>query len=296
MLYLYLILAAACYGTHLDYSVKCGGAVSIGPSAFVLGSIESGGALTIGNSSHVYSNLVQSVGATSFDDYVYMSTNGIIVGGALIIGDMNEISVLEKSFVEGALTIGKYTVVNSTVSVVGAFTMGQETSCNDKNVQPCETSGLFPDHVSTGFNIGIRRDVPTSSPALENFIELYGKRELPPGKYMHSAAWSLPAGETMTFNGTLDDEWVIYIEGTAVINGDMKLIGAAQAKNIYWVVNGAFSTTTHSIVIGNVISVGAISIGPESNVLGSLYSNGACNVGALTRIETGSVPHSLLFI
>jgi len=291
MLYL-LILVAACRGFHYVNVVKCQGAITIGPSATVVGGIESGGALTIGSNSYIRSTSdnirfsYQSVGAMSVHNNVsILYGKRVDVGGALTIGDRSYLNVADVVYVTGAVTIGAYTRVIGTVNGFGAFTKGQGTS-----YLPGDRVISQRDKIRE-FNIGIQRDVPIMDGDL---LELDDKRHDPlsPGKYIHSAAWSLPAGENMTFSGNYTDEWVIYIGGAANIAGNIELIGKARASNIYWVVDGTFTTLAHSTLWGNVISVGVINIGDSATVFGSLHSSGgACNIGGLATLQLPSGVH-----
>ena len=200
MLYPYLlILVAVCRGNTYTNAVKCQGAVTIGTCAKVGGSIGSGGALTIGSNVQLSGGVFQSVGAMSVHNNVSMYANRVDVGGALTIGDLDRVQVKEVLHATGAVTLGAYTNVSGTVNTLGPFTKGQGTSCTDSQNKPCETSDKKVGIVVPDFNIYIQRDVPT----MENCgsFELDDKRHLEPGTYTHSAAWSLPAGETMTFSG-----------------------------------------------------------------------------------------------
>ena len=102
MLYPYLLLiVAACRG-QVTPTVKCNGAVSLGMSANVAGSIESGGALNIGNLAVVESYICRSVGAMSVGD------GTVITVDRMTIGDRNCVTVTNGLHAAAAVTLGTY--------------------------------------------------------------------------------------------------------------------------------------------------------------------------------------------
>jgi hypothetical protein len=80
--------------------------------------------------------------------------------------------------------------------------------------------------------------------------------------------------------GGPDDVWIFEIGGTFnVDNGvSVTMAGGAQAKNVFWAVNGAVTLAPASHLDGVVLANGAISLGAGASSTGRLISNGTVSV------------------
>ncbi|MFV8391941.1 ice-binding family protein [Flavobacterium sp. LB2P6] len=113
------------------------------------------------------------------------------------------------------------------------------------------------------------------------------------GVYTIGGAGSI-AG-TLTLNGTANDIFIFKIHGALATGADtvVKLIGGAQASNVFWVATsaGAMTIAATTKMVGTLFAYNAAaSIGSGSILEGRLFSNGgAIAIGPSTiTIPTGS--------
>jgi hypothetical protein len=108
---------------------------------------------------------------------------------------------------------------------------------------------------------------------------------LPPGLYKWSTQL-LVTNAGVTLAGGPNDTWVMQIGADMIINNsaNIRLIGGAQAKNIYWVVAGQATLGTGVIFNGNILSKNLISLNTGASVTGRLLSQKAVTLNAATVI------------
>lgn len=115
---------------------------------------------------------------------------------------------------------------------------------------------------------------------------------LTPHTYLLGAATALTDTLYLDAQGNADAVFVIKINGafSTSVNSRVVLRNGAQAKNIYWKIDGATDITSNSIFNGSVISAGAISLLSNAIINGrTLTINGAVNTEAVTvNIPLGS--------
>ncbi len=104
--------------------------------------------------------------------------------------------------------------------------------------------------------------------------------------YLLNAATILTGNLYLDAQGNADGVFVIHIAGalTTTINSKVILSNGAQAKNVYWKVNGAVSLGQYTSFAGTIISKdGAISMDFGSTLEGrALTTNGAINTNMAT--------------
>ena len=101
---------------------------------------------------------------------------------------------------------------------------------------------------------------------------------LTPHTYLMSGMTSFNSILYLNAQGNADAVFIIKITGPLAVstNASVVLQNGAQAKNVYWKVDGAVTIASNVIFKGNIISSGAISIGTLTTLEGrALTSNGA---------------------
>ena len=120
-----------------------------------------------------------------------------------------------------------------------------------------------------------------------------------PGVYSIAGAASIAANLTLDGGGNSDSIFVIKSNGAlaAGANTTVILTNGAQARNVFWLVNGAPSFGANTIMKGNVIaaSTGAIAFNAGGNLEGRLLTiSGAITFGpAVASIPIGISPYIL---
>src|ERR1700722_19598929 len=108
---------------------------------------------------------------------------------------------------------------------------------------------------------------------------------LTPHTYVMNAATLLTGSLYLDAEGNANAIFVIQINGalSTSVSSNVTLINGAQAKNVYWEVQGAVSINSNSSFCGNIVSNGAISLGSGVNLNGrALTAAGIINTTAMT--------------
>lgn len=122
-------------------------------------------------------------------------------------------------------------------------------------------------------------------PTITNHAPAFGSGEtILPGIYGISGAGSIAGTLTLDAQNNPSAKFILKFGGafTTGANATLFLANGAQANNIYWIVNGAFSLAASTDMSGTVIANGAISIGVSNNLNCKLLSIG----GAVSTYET----------
>lgn len=122
---------------------------------------------------------------------------------------------------------------------------------------------------------------------------------LVPGVYSVEGAATITT--SLTFDGGGDANAIFIIKVNGALNSaagvTFSLTGGAQAKNIFWLINGDIIFLANSTIKGNIIvgSIGAIAFNASSNLEGRLLTkSGAINFGpAVATLPTGTSPYFL---
>ncbi len=103
---------------------------------------------------------------------------------------------------------------------------------------------------------------------------------LTPHTYLLSGMASFNSILYLNAQGNADAVFVLKITGPLAVNANASVVlqNGAQAKNVYWKVDGAVTIANNVIFKGNIINNGAITIGTLTTLEGrALTSNGAIN-------------------
>lgn len=122
-------------------------------------------------------------------------------------------------------------------------------------------------------------------PTITNHAPAFGSGEtILPGIYGISGAGSIAGTLTLDAQNNPSAKFILKFGGafTSGANTTLLLANGAQANNIYWIVNGAFSLAANTIMYGTIVGNGAISIGASNLLNCKLLSVG----GAVSTYET----------
>jgi hypothetical protein len=113
-----------------------------------------------------------------------------------------------------------------------------------------------------------------------------GGLTLEPGVYVYGAAVSIAS--TLTFDGGIDDVWIIYSAAaiTVAANVDIILEGGAQAKNIFFAGATSMGIGADASIAGILLFKTTITFGANSSLNGRAFSQTAITLGADTKMMT----------
>ena len=276
----------ASLGIASIYGIACGGAIVVGTNAILYGTAVTTGAYTTSDGSRVFGS-VDAVGAVSLGSN--SNFNGNVIAQAAVNLGANNIGVFTGDvYTTGAVTLGAHSKLIGNLFACTILTLGFSASITGNTL-----TGAASLPVPASKNIAVMKDVALAYSNLmalaggNNLVSsIAGTNLLAPGLYNQAAAWSLPAGTTLTFQGSATDTWIIQVGGAVSIGGNMVLTGGALASNIQWAVTGAITIGAGSTFYGTTISVGAVTVATGASLYGSVYSIGACTIGDAGRIMT----------
>ncbi|GAA0999024.1 hypothetical protein GCM10009563_23990 [Subtercola frigoramans] len=104
-----------------------------------------------------------------------------------------------------------------------------------------------------------------------------GGQTLAPGVYHQTAALGLTGVLTLDGGGDANAVWIIQSGGalTTAAASSVKLVGGAQASNVFWVTVGAVTIGGVAGFVGTALSGAAITVGEGANVVGRLLTTTA---------------------
>ena len=139
--------------------------------------------------------------------------------------------------------------------------------------------------METAFTEG--NNLVTPAPIVGLYAGDISGRILPPGLYKW-ATGVLISNAGVTLSGGPNDVWVFQIAQDLTVNSDaqIKLIGGAQAKNVFWVVSGQATLNTNADFSGIILSKTLISLKLGAKVTGRLYAQTAVTLIANTIVQT----------
>ncbi|MBC7695018.1 MAG: DUF3494 domain-containing protein [Burkholderiales bacterium] len=108
---------------------------------------------------------------------------------------------------------------------------------------------------------------------------------LTPHSYLLGAATALTDTLYLDAQGSPNAVFVIKINGafSTSVNARVILRNGAQAKNVYWNINGATDINSNTIFNGTVIGAGAVNLQTNATINGRVLTiNGAVNTNAVT--------------
>ena len=111
-----------------------------------------------------------------------------------------------------------------------------------------------------------------------------GGKTLTPGVYKWSTGLLIPTN--VTLSGSATDVWIFQIAQDLTVSSgaQVKLIGGAQAKNIFWSIAGEVDLGTTSHFEGVLISQTAIKLHTGASVNGRLLAQTAANIDSSTIV------------
>lgn len=120
---------------------------------------------------------------------------------------------------------------------------------------------------------------------------VFGNDEvLPPGVYDVTGAASIAGILTLDGNNETNPLFIIRSTGALTTGADatVNLINGAEAKNIFWLSEGAMSTGDTTVMKGTLISNhNAVALGANTNLEGRIFSTtGALSMGAGTTLTS----------
>jgi predicted acyltransferase (DUF342 family) len=242
------------------------GAFTLGAKTSFAGEVQAGGAFTIGAGGKFGS-------ATNQNGKAYIGTAATLGAGAIAYGEMKAAA---------AVTMGAAAQWTGAMTAGGAITIGAAATVSPagaaltaSTLPASKVADILVD-VSTAYDAIMALGKGTD---LSAAISATG--ELPAGVYDSPAAWPLAAGKTLTLIGDAQSVFIIRVQGAVAIAGDILLGDGVLESNVYWAVNGAFSSGAGSEVHGNIITPAAIAVAAGAEFHGNLYSTkGACDIAA----------------
>lgn len=137
------------------------------------------------------------------------------------------------------------------------------------------------------------------TPTITNHSAAFGSGEtILPGVYSITTAGSIAGILTLDAQNNPSAKFILKFGGafTSGANASLVLTNGAQANNIYWIVEGAFSLAANSTLFGTVIANGAISIGVNNILNCKLLSvSGAISTYDTLLSITGINNQSILY-
>jgi hypothetical protein len=113
-----------------------------------------------------------------------------------------------------------------------------------------------------------------------------GGLTLEPGVYKYAGAVSIATD--LTFDGGIDDVWIIYAAGaiTVAANAEIILVGGAQAKNIFFTGATSMTVGADASIAGIMAFKTTIGFGARSSLNGRAFSQTAITLGADAKMMT----------
>jgi hypothetical protein len=137
------------------------------------------------------------------------------------------------------------------------------------------------------------------TPTITNHTPAFGSGEtILPGVYTISTAGSIAGTLILDALNNPSAKFILKFGGafTSGTYAAIQLTNGAQANNIYWIVEGAFSLAANSTLSGTVITNGAISIGVNNTLNCKLLSvNGAIDTYETVLSITGITNSSIVY-
>jgi hypothetical protein len=139
--------------------------------------------------------------------------------------------------------------------------------------------------METAFTKG--NNLVTPAPIVGLYAGDISGRILPPGLYKW-ATGVLISNAGVTLTGGPNDVWVFQIAQDLTVNNNaqVRLLGGAQAKNVFWVVSGQATLGSNADFSGIILSKTLISLNTGAKVTGRLYAQTAVTLNASTVTQT----------
>jgi hypothetical protein len=196
---------------------------------------------------------------------------------------------------------------NGAVSNVGVSTIQGNIGTNIGTVTGFETSSVsgntyITDAVTQQAAVDIQAaysGFSSMTATVTNHTAAFGNGEtIVSGVYTISAAGSIAGTLILDAQNNPSAKFILKFGGafTSGTYATTQLINGAQANNIYWIVEGAFSLAANATISGTVIANGAISIGVNNTLNCKLFAiNGAIATYDTLLTTTGINNESIMY-
>lgn len=127
-----------------------------------------------------------------------------------------------------------------------------------------------------------------SSPAPQTVAGNQGGKTLAPGIYKSTSTLSIDGSDlTLDAQGNPDAFWIFQIASsfTTTTGGNVKLIGGAQAKNVFWQTGSSATIGTYTTFNGNILALQSITMSPYATAVGRMLARN----GAVVMTSTNSI-------
>lgn len=222
----------------------------------------------------------QAINLGSAKDFVTLTKSGISTTGVTsIIGNIG-VSPASSTAITGFGLIMDANGQSSTTPIV----TGKVYASDYAAPTPAKMTTAVSD-METAFTTG--NNLVTPAPIVGLYAGDISGRILPPGLYKWSTG-VLVTNAGVTLSGGPNDVWVFQIAQNLTVNNNaqIKLVGGAQAKNVFWVVTGQATLGTNANFSGIILSKTLISLNTGAKVTGRLYAQTAVTLNASTVTQT----------
>lgn len=227
---------------------------------------------------------VSAVNLGTSGDFVVLSKTGITTTGVTsITGDIGT-SPIDSTSITGFSLILDPSNQFSTSSLV----TGKVYAADYTNPTPTKMTTAISD-MATAYTDATGRTLP-------DYTELYSGdlsgKTLGPGLYKWGTGVLITSD--VTLNGNANDVWIFQISQDLTIGSSVKVLlsGGAQARNIFWQVNGGtgveISTTAH--MEGNILAAKAIHLRTGATLNGRALAQTAVTLDANTITAISATP------
>ncbi|MCC5848669.1 MAG: DUF3494 domain-containing protein [Verrucomicrobia bacterium] len=296
------------------------GAVSMGASTHMEGTVLGGAAIAFGASTTINGRIMAgtAAGTIAIDTTILVPVEPSLVGGRVWL-DANDDGIQDPAettgfanvpvallqFVSEGLTIDLGTAAQFGALAVGAISgtghVEKDVGSGAGAIAPAITSDgtiystgdpvatIALDDVSAAYNEGKNRsyDVLLSAAAYE-----LGGTTLTPGVYKIGGAATLATPVTLDADGDPEGVFIIQIVGAfsaAATAGNVLLTNEAQSANIFWIVDGAVSMGAGAHMEGTILGGATISFGAAATMNGRALAGSAAGAIALDTTTISAV-------
>lgn len=270
---------------------KVEGMVSMAPGTFMKGTvIANNAAINVSTRDTIEGRLLTTAGAITVNAALAYTPTGC--GSPVLSGplapDLKTAACFTLFSSDGPVSNTGITTINGSVGTNVGFTTGFDPLLVSGSIHP------IPDGVTAQCAADLL-DVYNYLNVLPEDIELLYPAEfgrnlvLTPHTYILKAATELTDSLYLNAEGNADAVFVIKINGALTTSTYSKvlLINGAQAKNVYWKIEGAVSINNYSVFCGTIIcnngALGAINTGVVLNGR-ALTTSGALTSAAITSV------------
>jgi len=114
-----------------------------------------------------------------------------------------------------------------------------------------------------------------------------GGKTLAPGIYKSTSTLSVDGSDlTLDAQGNPDAYWIFQVASsfTTTTGGNIKLIGGAQAKNIFWQTGSSATIGTYTTFYGNILALQSITLDSYAVATGRMLARNGAVVMTSTNI------------